>query len=89
MTTMEATRREVEKHRQCPICYSGDLNGVGNAYRTSTPTTYYKCDRCGHTWTAVIRRVVTTTHREIEVQHRPVDVVERAEPVRGKKGGGR
>ena len=85
----ETKRREAEKHRQCPICYHGDLNGVGSAYRTANPTTYYKCDRCGHTWTAIIRRVVTTTHREIEVQHREPEVTERADAQSARVARGR
>ena len=66
----DGSRRIVEAHRQCPTCYHGPLNGIGNAYNTQAPTTYYKCDRCGHTWSAVIRRIVTTTHREVEMQQR-------------------
>jgi formate dehydrogenase maturation protein FdhE len=65
-----AQRREVEKHRQCPICYHGPLNGVGTAYATRAPTTHYKCDRCGHTWSAVISRTVTVTHRDVVVETR-------------------
>lgn len=75
-----AERRVVEPHRRCPLCHEGALNGVGHAYSTQSPVTYYKCDRCGHTWSCVIRRTATVTHREVEM-------VERSEPPRPKKKG--
>ncbi len=49
------TRREVPKHRQCPLCHDGKANGVGRCdgtYKKSSSLTrrYYRCDKCGHTW---------------------------------------
>jgi transposase-like protein len=63
-------RRTADRHRQCPICFHGTMNGVGEAYATRAPKTYYKCDRCGHTWTAEIKRVVSVEHREVELTTR-------------------
>jgi hypothetical protein len=54
-TESPTVRRDVDKHRQCPLCYMGILNGVGHAnggYAKSATLSirYYKCDKCGHTW---------------------------------------
>ena len=66
-------RREVERHRQCPVCYTGALNGVGTAQSTQRRTRYYKCDRCGHTWTATVTTTVERIeHREVDVETRDV-----------------
>src|SRR4051794_32718593 len=48
-------RRTVPKHRQCPRCYEGAQNGVGQcngtyAKASSLTRRYYRCDRCAHTW---------------------------------------
>jgi hypothetical protein len=48
-------RRFVPKHRQCPRCYEGELNGIGQcngtyAKASSLTRRYYRCDRCAHTW---------------------------------------
>lgn len=64
-------RRTVDKHRQCPRCYEGEMNGVGLVYNTNGKTQYRKCDQCGHTWTTVIKDDVTI------IRNREVDVVER------------
>lgn len=53
--TTAGNRREVEKHRQCPLCYTGMMNGVGqaNGSYAKSPTLgvrYYRCDKCGHSW---------------------------------------
>lgn len=53
-------RREVEKHRQCPLCYSGMMNGVGQANGTYAKSQtlgvrYYKCDKCGHSWSVTYK----------------------------------
>ena len=62
-------RRVVEHYRQCPTCYHGELNGVGIASSTQGCKRYYKCDRCGAGWTAIV------SHRVIErVEHRNVSV---------------
>jgi hypothetical protein len=49
------TNRTVPKHRQCPRCYEGELNGIGQcngtyAKASSLTRRYYRCDRCAHTW---------------------------------------
>lgn len=63
-------RRDVEKHRQCPICFPR-FGGAGVAYCTRGRTRYYKCDRCGHTWTAVVEVEVTRVeHRDVELDER-------------------
>ncbi len=51
--TREA-KRQVDEHRQCPLCYGG-LGGVGQSnggYQKASTlrVRYYKCDRCAHTW---------------------------------------
>lgn len=84
-----AERRIVEPHRRCPLCHEGALNGVGHAYSTQAPVTYYKCDRCGHTWSCVIRRTATVTHREINVQHQESEVTERASTARHRRKEGK
>lgn len=61
-------RTGVAKHQQCPICYEGALNGVGRNYKTRGATAYYKCDRCGHNWSA------TVVHRQTVIEHREVRV---------------
>jgi len=48
------TRREVPKHRQCPLCHEGQ-GGVGQCEGTYKKAStflrrYYKCDKCAHTW---------------------------------------
>jgi DNA-directed RNA polymerase subunit M/transcription elongation factor TFIIS len=65
-------RRVVETHRQCPVCHHGELNGVGTATSTQGSKRYYKCDRCGHGWTATINpsRVVQVEHREVNINTR-------------------
>lgn len=65
-------RREVEKFRQCPVCYTGDLNGVGVAASTRGSKRYYKCDRCGHNWSATITpaRVESIAHRDVDLETR-------------------
>jgi hypothetical protein len=51
----ELQRRTVPKHRQCPRCFAGVQNGVGQcngtyAKASSLTRRYYRCDRCAHTW---------------------------------------
>lgn len=53
-------RREVQNHRQCQLCYTGEMNGIGIANGTyaksqSIGTRFYKCDKCGHTWSVTFR----------------------------------
>lgn len=62
-------RRTVEQHRQCPVCYTGQLNGVGAVYSTHGNKSYHKCDRCGHTWSVrVVHERTVIEHRRPEVQ---------------------
>ncbi|HEV3022933.1 MAG TPA: hypothetical protein VGX76_10710 [Pirellulales bacterium] len=64
-------RREVPKHRQCPLCFEGRGNGVGKAYNSQQGKTYYMCDNCGHTWVVRVKRVVSSIeHREVELEER-------------------
>lgn len=64
-------RRTVAVHRQCPLCYHGELNGVGVSYSTQGRTRYYKCDKCGNTWTALVRiEVVQVEHRRVDLDTR-------------------
>jgi hypothetical protein len=65
------TRREVLLERRCPSCYHGEDNGIGNAYANKNGTRYYKCDKCGFTWTALVKMEV------IKIEHRRVDLTER------------
>lgn len=66
-----APRRVVEVYRQCQICYHGELNGVGTATSTQGRKRYYKCDRCGHTWTATVTTTVDKVeHRTVSMQTR-------------------
>jgi hypothetical protein len=58
---------DVPKHRQCPICFP-NLGGVGNAYSSKGPRTFYKCQACGHTWTCKV------THEQVVVEHRTVEI---------------
>lgn len=59
-------RREVVKHRQCPLCYTGEFNGVGVAYNTNGRKRYYKCDRCRYTWIAYVETTVfSIEHKNI------------------------
>lgn len=67
-------RREVSAHLRCPICYEGEQNGIGVQY-SSYPlkkTKYFRCDKCGHTWSAVVELVVTQIDFRI-----PTDISER------------
>ena len=53
-------RRVAEKHQQCPLCYNGEMNGVGQSnglYEKASTLTrrYYRCDRCGHSWSVDLR----------------------------------
>jgi len=53
-------RRVAPEYRQCPLCYHGELNGIGQSngnYRKASTLMrrYYKCDRCGHTWVANVK----------------------------------
>lgn len=69
--TTPNNRRVVEHHRQCPICHHGELNGVGTATSTQGRKRYYKCDRCGHTWTATVTTTVDKVeHRTVSMQTR-------------------
>lgn len=61
--------KQVEPHRVCPIC--GPNGGVGNAYHSRDPISYYKCQQCGHTWSVEVRNVETVIrHRETVVRTR-------------------
>ena len=60
----------VPVHRQCPLCFAGN-GGVGTCYSSQDSTRYYKCDCCGHTWTA------TVSEHETRIVHRTVEVNER------------
>ncbi len=64
-------RRDADKHRQCPTCHHGQLNGVGQIYKTIGQKSYYKCDRCGHNWTVTVNPSQTVIeHRQPEVDSR-------------------
>lgn len=45
----------VAKVRQCPLCWES-LHGLGQSIgRTGTGRKrYYRCDKCAHSWTAVV-----------------------------------
>lgn len=65
------TRRVVELHRQCPICFNGKGNGVGTAYCTQGNTRWYRCDRCSHSWKAIIKtEVVSVESRRVDLETR-------------------
>lgn len=64
--------RRIEPYRQCPLCWNGQ-RGAGLAYSTHGSTRYYKCQNCGHTWTAQVKVEV------LKVEHRPVEMNERGE----------
>lgn len=64
--------RDVPKHRQCPLCYTG-LGGVGSQYSKHGNTGYYKCQCCGHTWTATVKV------EAVKIEHKVVDMETRAE----------
>jgi len=61
--------KQVEKHRQCPLCW-GRLKGVGRSYSSRGNKTYYKCRSCDHTWT------VTTVHARTVIDYREVIIDE-------------
>lgn len=65
-------KRDVPIFRQCPVCYGGK-GGVGNVYCTQGQTRYYKCDRCAHTWTAVVKMAA------VKIESRTVDISTRKE----------
>lgn len=65
---------EVPQHLRCPLCFNGQNRGVGKQYSAYPlkKTKYFRCDKCGHTWSAVIETVVT------QINHRvPEDLSER------------
>jgi len=68
---INTSRRNVEKHMQCPRCYGGQLNGVGKVYSTQGRTQYRKCDQCGHTWVTIIKEETTI------IRNRDIEIVER------------
>jgi hypothetical protein len=50
-------RREVPLHQQCPWCYHGLDNGIGEGVSTPSKNKertvkimYFKCDKCSGTW---------------------------------------
>lgn len=71
----------IPQHRQCPLCFTG-RGGVGVAYNTQrrgkrilligdseTRTTYYRCQCCGHTWSAQVRlEVLRVEHRVVTIE---------------------
>lgn len=60
----------VSEHRRCPSCH-GAMKGVGNAYATRGPKTYYKCTTCGHTWTvSVVANATLIEHRQRKIETR-------------------
>ena len=63
---------EMPIYRRCKICFPRS-QGVGTAYATRGATRYYKCNHCGHTWTAII-----TTERTV-IEHREVHIETRSE----------
>jgi len=84
-------KRDVPQYRRCPLCY-GDpdasahdekagMGGVGTAYATRRSTRYYKCDRCGHTWTAQITaETVKIENRQVELSTRQQASPPKTEP---------
>lgn len=56
----------VKECRRCRFCW-GTQQGVGEAYCTRYPTRYYKCQKCGTTWTVrLLRNIdrIESTHTE-------------------------
>lgn len=69
-TTESVLPRVVPAWRRCPICHAG-YGGCGRCYSTAGTKRYYKCDRCGHTWTATVSaEAMTLEFREIEIDQR-------------------
>lgn len=66
----EPAARSIPTHRCCPLCFHGQ-GGTGLCYSKRGNTSYYKCQLCGHTWTAIVRvEVVRVEHRIVEIQQR-------------------
>lgn len=63
--------RDVPDFRRCPLCWGG-RRGVGNVYSTHGRTRYYKCNCCGHTWTAIVKM------EAVRIEHRIVTINTRA-----------
>jgi len=65
-------RRIVPKHRQCPLCYSGQNNGVGKVYATRGAKQYRKCDRCSFTFVTPTdpTEAVHVERRDVELRKR-------------------
>jgi DNA-directed RNA polymerase subunit RPC12/RpoP len=58
-------------HRQCPLCFTGEMHGTGVAYSTQGNKRYMKCKECGHTWVVTFRtHIVKIEHRTIELNER-------------------
>lgn len=58
---------DVPPHKRCPSCYGG-RGGIGQDNGRYAPKNlfYFKCDQCGHTWSAEIivkTEVVRVDHR--------------------------
>lgn len=58
---------DVPLHKRCPSCYGG-RGGIGQDNGRYAPKNlfYFKCDQCGHTWSAEIiikTEVVRVDHR--------------------------
>jgi len=76
--TLEIARvpesEDVPRHKRCPICFEGGNKGQGVQY-SSYPlkrTKYFRCNKCGHTWSAVVEAVVTQINYRV-----PEDLSER------------
>jgi hypothetical protein len=70
--------RQCEKHEQCPLCYNG-MGGVGDPngqYKKWNDANkfrqYYRCDRCGHTWNANMKRVKEV----LSIEYKTVDDIQ-------------
>lgn len=77
-------QREAKEHMRCPSCYGGRGGvGVPNGWARmngSLVKRYYKCDTCGHTWSAIVKThttILAIEHREIEVKYGDAEMEER------------
>lgn len=74
-SSVEPRKRAVEWYRHCPLCWGGQ-QGAGDCYSTERVTdvlsiSYYKCDKCAHTWSIKVKReVLSIEHRVVELRER-------------------
>lgn len=60
----------MEDARKCPLCYP-TRKGTGTAYKKHGSKLHYKCEGCGHTWTAeVFIEKIVIEHRIVELDTR-------------------